>query len=367
MVLESMDALRRWLRTGGKPRLRTVRAAHTYDLTPPNLFNLHARDTGKLANFCTMIARRQVQCPAEGVMLIDRCTVYDGKFIIMPTLEWLADSIVDFRAADQAIVSLRASMTQGQASALPPCRHPTFMIAKAGAENHGHVIAEMLPKLINIGRMGVRHIRLLLPACMDFYHRLIIDILRHLGVSADIAWAAPGTLMHAGPIHVMTEVSRHDARKSAALAELRPVIASLYGLNLRRERRLFVQRSSPEGRRLTNAAAVEAAFAAEGYSIVTPRALPLLDQIALFATASHVAGPLGAGLANIAFAPEDCEVLMIDPGLGDFFFWDMASLMKQRFTWYFAGEFRHYSPELATADYACDPVNLQTCLKILAG
>ncbi len=127
-----------------------------------------------------------------------------------------------------------------------------------------------------------------------------------------------------------------------------------------------MQRGGTDGRRLTNAAEVEAVFGSHGYSTIYPPTLGLRDQMALFASASHVAGPLGAGLANIAFAPEGCEVLMIDPGLGDFF-WELASLMRQRFTWYFAGEFRHYSNELAWTDYPCDPINLQRCLKRLIG
>jgi len=365
-MLDGAHALFRARRANGKIRRQTLRPAHAYALTPPNLFNLHASDTGKLANFCTMIARRHVECPAEGVIVIDTCSIYDGQFVITPDREWLDESIVDFNAAPQAIVALRERIAAGQQERLPPSRCATVLIAKAGAANHGHVIAEMLPKLMNIGRLGLPHIRLLLPAPMALYQGLIMDILRHLGIGVDIEWLGRHTLVQAGPVHFMTAVSRHDARKSSALVELRSVIASLYGLPRRGEAKLFVPRGAGEGRRLTNAAEVEAVFESSGYTIVHPRKLALHEQIVLFASASHVAGPLGAGLANIAFAPEGCEVLMIDPGLGDFFFWDLACLMRQRFTWYFAGEFRHYSLELAMSDYAADPANLRTCLNMLA-
>jgi capsular polysaccharide biosynthesis protein len=347
--------------------MRVLRAPHAYSLIPPNLFNLHAADTGKLADFCAMIGRRQVECPAEGVILLKRCYVYDAQFVMTQDLQWLAPSIADFAAAGEIAPALRERVASGQYARLPACAAPTVLIAKAGARNHGHVIAEILPKLINIGRLGHKRIRLLLPLKMAAYFALVSDILRHLGIAADIEPVAEDTLMQAGPIHYMSPVSRHDARKSMALLDLRSVLASLYGLQFRRERRLFVQRGGTDGRRLTNAAAIEAVFASHGYSTIYPPTLSVPEQMALFASASHVAGPLGAGLSNIAFAPEGCEVLMIDPGLGDFFFWDLASLMQQRFTWYFAGEFRHYSQELAWSDYACDPVNLQNCRKLLAG
>jgi capsular polysaccharide biosynthesis protein len=223
----------------------------------------------------------------------------------------------------------------------------------------------MLPKLMNIGRLGCKHVRLLLPSGMRAYFAVITDVLGHLGIGATIETAEEGALIQAGPLHYMTAVSQHDARKSVALLELRSVLASLYGLQFRKERRLFVQRRGLEIRKLANAADVEAVFIERGYSVIYPLTLGLRDQMALFASASHVAGSLGAGLANSAFAPEGCDIFMIDPGLGDFYFWDLACLMRQRFTWYFAGEFRHYSLALATADFAVDTESLQSCLTTL--
>jgi hypothetical protein len=329
---------------------------------PPNVFNLYASDTKKLADFYTMIARRQVDCPAEGVIVLDRCYVYEARFVMTADLAWLEASIADFAAAGQVAPVLRDRIAAGEYVNLPPSSCPTVLIAKAGSGNHGHVLADILPKLMNIGRLGCKHIRLLLPAGMAAYFTVIIDILGHLGIGADIETAEYGVLMQAGPLHYMTAVSQHDSRKSMALPELRLVLASLYRLDFRKERRLFVQRGDAEIRKLANAPEVEAAFIRHGYSVVYPRTLALQDQMALFASASHVAGSLGAGLANSAFAPEGCEMFMIDPGLGDFYFWDLACLMRQRFTWYFAGEFRHYSLALATADFAVDTKNLQSCL-----
>jgi len=68
-------------------------------------------------------------------------------------------------------------------------------------------------------------------------------------------------------------------------------------------RRLFVSRDqSGSGRRLiANLDAVHALYESHGYEVVYPDRYPVDEQVAMFAAASHVAGPHGAGLANIIF------------------------------------------------------------------
>ena len=204
--------------------------------------------------------------------------------------------------------------------------------------------------------------RLLLPAEMRRFGRLATDVLAHLGVQSELEFVARATLHEAEDIHCFSAVARHNARKSSSFVELMDVVASAYGVRRSHSRRLYVRRGPDEHRRLANTAAVEAVFERHGYEGVFPADLPLEGQIHLFASASHVAGPLGAGLANIGFAPPECEVMMIDPGLGDYYFWDLSCVLQQRFTWLFAGPLRGYSPELAAGEYAMDAAVLETCL-----
>ena len=50
-----------------------------------------------------------------------------------------------------------------------------------------------------------------------------------------------------------------------------------------------------------------------GFETVAPGLLPLREQAALFASASHVVGPHGAGLTNILFSPSNARVLELFP------------------------------------------------------
>ena len=66
-------------------------------------------------------------------------------------------------------------------------------------------------------------------------------------------------------------------------------------------RRLFASRGVSERRRPDNRAALEAAFAAEGFEVVDPGALSYRDQTRLFHEADVVAGEHGANLSNCGF------------------------------------------------------------------
>ncbi len=344
------------------PAFTPLKPEHSYALIPPNLFNLRIVSHPATRSFLDMVARPANQCPAEGYTCFPRCYVYEACHVMDPALEWAPESVADYGIAETIKPVIQEVIRGNHQARLPRSPLPTAVIAKAGADNHGHVLTDILPKLVNVGRTGWGAVRLLLPEAMRRFGRLATDVLAHLGVRSELEFVARATLHEAEDIHYFSAVARHNARKSSSLVELMDVVASAYGVRRSHSRRLYVRRGPEEHRRLTNAAAVEAAFERHGYEGVFPADLPLEGQIHLFASASHVAGPLGAGLANIGFAPPECEVLMIDPGIGDYYFWDLSCVLQQRFTWLFAGPLRGHSPELAMADYAMDPAMLEACL-----
>jgi hypothetical protein len=86
------------------------------------------------------------------------------------------------------------------------------------------------------------------------------------------------------------------------------------------------------------------------------------EQVALFSQAQAIAGPLGAGLSNLIFAPSNAEILMIDPGLADCFFWDAAALIGQRFHWHFTGPAVPYNLPLASSPFVVDEQALEATL-----
>jgi capsular polysaccharide biosynthesis protein len=78
-------------------------------------------------------------------------------------------------------------------------------------------------------------------------------------------------------------------------------------------RRIYVSRKDTRRRRVANELALLPILTKYGFEVVAPGTLPFADQIGLFAGAGVIAGPHGAGLTNILFAPRQGKVLELFP------------------------------------------------------
>jgi hypothetical protein len=339
-----------------------LNGGHRYRRAPPSLAGCWSHDADLLAYFYNIVRQREVECPAEYMLHFERAYVYDGQYALLAERGWLAPSITDYNAADRVGPGLQQAIAAGNVHRLPYAGKPTVMIAKAGALNYGHVLAEILPKLLNIARSPLREIRLLLPAGMTAYGPIIQLLNERLGIRADLVFDPPSTLTEVEELFYIGPVSQHNVRKSATLLALRDLLWRCLDISPAPRRKFYIDRPEAESRSITNAAEVSAILTAFGYERVTPGSMSLADQAALFAQASHIAGPLGAGLANILFAPAQCRVMMIDPGLADYFFWDLAALAGQPFTWMFTGPVKHFTPELSRSRYPVDLNGLRYAL-----
>jgi len=75
-------------------------------------------------------------------------------------------------------------------------------------------------------------------------------------------------------------------------------------------RYLYLRRNS-KIRHFINQDEVEREFSARGFEIVAPENLSVMRQMELFSQARVIAGPTGAALANLVFAPPGCRVLIL--------------------------------------------------------
>ncbi|OFT76764.1 hypothetical protein HMPREF3115_25815 [Burkholderia sp. HMSC10F09] len=102
-----------------------------------------------------------------------------------------------------------------------------------------------------------------------------------------------------------------------------------------------------------------------GFKIVRPETMSVLDQVATFSGAQHVMGPLGAGLTNSVFSPEGAQVTVIDPGLYDFFFYDLASLRGQQFNWIFTQPIEINDGSRLHSNYVVDAALIKQVLDVV--
>ena len=79
-------------------------------------------------------------------------------------------------------------------------------------------------------------------------------------------------------------------------------------------KRLFIARRGTAGyRHLRNEAELEALFVEFGFEPIRPERLSIQQQIECFSQAQVIAGPTGAGMTNILFAPDDARIICFMP------------------------------------------------------
>ncbi|HYD83126.1 MAG TPA: glycosyltransferase family 61 protein [Opitutus sp.] len=94
----------------------------------------------------------------------------------------------------------------------------------------------------------------------------------------------------------------------------------------RPSRRIFLSRADAAFRRLSNEAELHPLLRAHDFEIITPGGLDLSAQARLFADAEIIAGPAGAGFANLVFATAPARVIEIaQPGWLAAFHWMISA------------------------------------------
>jgi capsular polysaccharide biosynthesis protein len=135
----------------------------------------------------------------------------------------------------------------------------------------------------------------------------------------------------------------HPIHKGApwALSYLRSTVglesATTAGLDLTQREKIHVSRADASRRRIANDAELSAALARFGYRTIQLSGLPLAEQAAWFAKASHVVGLHGAGLSNLAFVRPGTTVIEIFPRrYGLLSFAVLAASLECRYATYIA-------------------------------
>ncbi len=208
---------------------------------------------------------------------------------------------------------------------LPELAEPLVLCIKRGAGNYGHWLAEMLPAALLANRLLGGDVRFLVPDAPGALGAAIRDSLGLAGIGPDRViprGPAPYRVAELIMVHGLSVHGLYLSPQVAdALQELAaPVAESAPG------GRIWVSRAG-QNRSLWNESDLEAVLLAEGWHVVDPGQMPFRDQVALFKGAARVAGVMGAGLANLLFAPRGARVDVFTPAaMPDTFFWLIACL-----------------------------------------
>ena len=126
-------------------------------------------------------------------------------------------------------------------------------------------------------------------------------------------------------------------------------------------KKIYIRRNSA-ARKITNAAALEYALVAQGFTIVEPESMTFAQQVLLFANATVIVGSSGAALGNIVFAPTRAKIYILIGKHRDASYWYWQNIARA------CGNTVHYvfcrvKPSLQPARHSDITVGLDTFLQ----
>lgn len=164
---------------------------------------------------------------------------------------------------------------------------------------------------------------------------------KRVSIQADILMITSNNLENWHPAHLGSTWAVDYLRKLFLLDE------SMHGEPSKQSRRIYISRSDAKNRRVANENEILPELELRGFEVVTLTELSAFDQVRLFAHASIVVAPHGAGLTNIAFAPRKAKVMEIfSPLYGTKAYWVLCAALGHRYT-----AFVGFDKEYPTPDY----------------
>lgn len=269
----------------------------------------------------------------------DAVVFADSSAILLPQHEAVLDQALnggasrfDFRASSVSNVDERSIFVSAPvAGAIRQIERGIFLGGQ-GAFNYYHWLIEILSRMASVDDapeyddwpLLVDSSALAIPQHAELLQKInrsgreIIALLpylpysvQHLCVPSHLAWLPchyrPGQQMQLRD-QFLTPTAVDYLRR-----QLLPASSSV-GVYGKGRKRLFIARRATAGyRHLLNEAELEALFIEFGFEPIRPERLSLQQQIELFSQAEVIAGPTGAGMTNILFAPDHAKIICFMP------------------------------------------------------
>jgi hypothetical protein len=210
-----------------------------------------------------------------------------------------------------------------------PVDEPVLLAMRPGGNCYGHVITEVMGSAWAAASiLGDRPFSLLTEASTKVMLDVYTEVARCAGLLARPIINQPGHgPVRAKKLYVVEGFALTDRYLSPLLADFANEIVAKCGGRGPATRKLYVPRRGSQGRVIVNETQVLRELEARGFELVEPQTLTWVEQVRLFAQASHVVGPMGSGLANALFSPPGSRLLTLAPAcMGDSFFWRVSGV-----------------------------------------
>jgi capsular polysaccharide biosynthesis protein len=208
----------------------------------------------------------------------------------------------------------------------PP--HPGHFVLckKRGSGNYGHYLMEIFPRAF-FARLyaGASQLRFVVPDAKGAMRNVIADSFTLLQVTSADLMPSDDSALHVENLLVIDGLTHHGVFMSPLVINAIDVLSAR--VRGSQHRKIYIRRPDSASRRFVNEAEVEERARANGFIVVDPGLLSLVEQISLFKNATDIVGVMGAALTNAVFAPAGARIWNLAPGsMPDTFFWFIAGL-----------------------------------------
>ena len=247
---------------------------------------------------------------------------YQPQLVTLPEGRVFSDGAIAITADNRLLAELNSGSLAGAPDSgakskyygrLPPVRKVDATVGVLASlparNNYYHWTIEVLPKLLFYRNAGIEP---------DYFfthykHAFQKQMLMLFGISADrVIPATSYEHIQAERLLVPSQLHMPMHRRSAEFLNS-TALAAIEGFstNASPTKKIYISRKRCKYRRIINEDELTGPLTESGFQCVVMEDLSILDQILLFQQAEIVVGSHGAGLSNLAFAPESTRIVEI--------------------------------------------------------
>lgn len=203
---------------------------------------------------------------------------------------------------------------------------PCVLIGTYWHFNYHHWLVDCLPRLRGaLEDPALAEARIVVPASGPAFQQATLE---HLGVPPERLLRFDGTAWQFEQLYVPST----GCFAPDELRWLRQRMRGKVSVAQASRQRLYLSRAKAASRRIVNEDELLPVLHKHGFAVIQAEGLPWQEQLALFAGASVIAGPHGAGLTNLLFAADGATLLEIAPhDQVNHCFWLMANAVGHRY------------------------------------
>lgn len=260
----------------------------------------------------------------ERIAVLEDVMVVQEGLVVTRQGAIIASTVTQHSAAEQE-AGRQAAARAWDDAATPRLAGPAVLCRKRGVMNYGHFIVEMLPMAWLARAFWPGPLQALVHRVPGPLGQVMMDALGEAGFQPGEVAIHGAEPVRVDRLLLVDGLSEHGGYMSPMVMEALDAITAR--IVPRGPARLLVLRAAGQTRQLEDQAGVVAAARAQGFTPIIPENLGWREQVEAFRAAREVVGVMGAGLANLAFAPQGALATLVAPAaMPDTFFWFIAGL-----------------------------------------